>query len=111
PTTCHAGRQLRPLFLNGIGIVASPKHFVHFEKWIKLTPGFYDFQEPNLKIPRGPILVRNVPEAFLRKLRRRAANSGRSVNEEILLILRTAVRNEDTLRPSSRLPVRPAKAT
>ena len=85
--------------------------FVHFEKCVSLTSDFYDFEELNLKIPRGPILVRNVPEAFLRKLRRRAANGGRSVNEEILLILREAVRDENTLRPSSRLPVRPAKAT
>jgi plasmid stability protein len=97
--------------LNGAGIVASPKRFVHFEKCVSLTPDFYDLQELNLKIPRGPILIRNVPEAFLRKLRRRAANSRRSINEEILLILRAAVRDEDTLRPSSRLPVRPAKAT
>jgi plasmid stability protein len=42
----------------------------------------------------GQLIVRNLEDAVKRKLQRRAARHGRSMEEEIRDILRDAVRNE-----------------
>ncbi len=56
-----------------------------------------------MKFPLGPILVRNVEDATVRKLRRRAERRGRTMNEEVCQILRNAVQDED--RPFTELAV------
>ena len=48
-----------------------------------------------MTVRAAPIVVPDVDEATIRKLRRQAARNGRSVNEEICRILSVAVRADD----------------
>jgi plasmid stability protein len=47
-----------------------------------------------IEVQMGQLIVRNLEDAVKRKLQRRAARHGRSMEEEIRDILRDAVRNE-----------------